>query len=287
MRSVKSTRILPIFKVPRRYYGVRGEFDSPFDYMPQRKKPFLSWKMTSLFIVFGSYLAYSEYLFDKYAEFTQIDESNELLPLQLQYKMKQMPIFEKLAHPRVDNEWKKYETWEDMDHNILENKNKSEAQKSKEVSHLSENMSKPGGILIKPVVFHNPRTNEGVSIIHVGYKLCGYPFIVHGGIMATMLNETFKRNASLSNITQSNLKGDYKLENLTISYKYPTFANQFLIIKTHQIPMEGENNRYIKLKSTVESELGKKLVESTATLRDTGLMTSKMKAGSLLACIGF
>ena len=113
-------------------------------------------------------------------------------------------------------------------------------------------MNKPGGILIKPVIFHNIETDEGVHIVHAGYRLCGYPFIIHGGIIATLLNETFKRNASLSKYTTSNLKDDFKVENLTINYRRPTLANQFLIVKTKKKESPENDNRTIVLESVIE-----------------------------------
>ncbi|CAH6721094.1 uncharacterized mitochondrial membrane protein Fmp10p [[Candida] jaroonii] len=258
------------FKRFVRSYAVRSEYDSPFDYLPKnRKKPFISWKATLFFIGLGSYISYSEVILDRYAEFTEMEEKNDFLPIKLKYKLTQLPIYQKL----MKNGWTRFETWEDFNHNILDHQNFTKKDDIDGVTGtiLSHTLSKPGGFLIKPVIF--AKDDETVTLVHAGYRLCGYPFIVHGGIIATMLNETFKRNAALSSFTKSGYKGDFKVENISINYKYPSFANQFLIIKTKKIPMEGENDKLIKLETIIENEGGKILVKSQAVLHDTGYVS--------------
>ncbi|KAI3404761.2 hypothetical protein KGF56_002464 [Candida oxycetoniae] len=213
------------------------------------------------------------------------DENNKLLPLQLEYKLKNLPIYQKLAHPKNNHQWYKLLSWENLDRNILDNRNGDNDTRLKVTNQdeyhkpelTNHTLQKPGGILIKPVTFHNIETDEGVTIVHVGYRLCGYPFIVHGGIIATLLNETFKRNASLNQKTSSNLKDDFKVENLTINYKSPTFANQFLIVKTKTKESDRNDKKNILLESVIEDAKGKVLVKSTALLRNTGRATNRNK----------
>ncbi|CAL1212506.1 unnamed protein product [Candida parapsilosis] len=234
-----------------------------------------------IFFTWG-YLSYNETLFYLYEKYTAIDDkqtSTNLQALQLEYKLKNLPIYQKLAHPKNNHQWFKLSSWENLDRNVLDNQDLSVKTQSEyhEPTLTNRTLSKPGGILIKPVTFHNIETDEGVSIIHAGYRLCGYPFIVHGGIIATLLNETFKRNASLCKDTTSNLKDDFKVENLTINYKRPTFANQFLIIKTKTKPSEQNDKKHIVLESVIENEDGKVLVKSQAMLHDTGRATNRSK----------
>lgn len=264
-----------------RNYVTRSEFDSPFDYVPKRTKPFIRWKTTGVFFVIGAFLAYNETLFDYYASFTDTQNVDELTPLRLEYELKHMPIYERLAHPRKNENWIKLESWENLDRNVLDNQNViTKTKKQKEYSKPSlptKTLAQPGGICIRPVIFYNLDTGEGVTIVHAGYRLCGYPFIVHGGILATLLNETFKRNASLSNFTTSDLKDDFKVENLSISYKYPSFANQFLIIKTRRKESIGnDDNKTITLESVIESQKGQVCVKGEAVLHDTGRATNIM-----------
>lgn len=111
----------------------------------------------------------------------------------------------------------------------------------------------------------------------MGHRLCGYPFIIHGGMIATLLNETFKRNASLASSNASTLKDDFKVEDLSISYKRPAIANQFFVVKTRRTEGDSGGKNSIFLESVIESESGKILVESKAVLRNTG-------RASMLSC---
>ncbi|KAI5968973.1 hypothetical protein CANMA_001969 [Candida margitis] len=270
--------------IQRRYLATRTAGDSPFDHLPRSppNRKWINWKTTTAFFLLGGYLSYNETLFNLYENYTAIDEkqsSATLQALQLEYKLKNLPIYQKLAHPKNNHQWFKLSSWENLDRNVLDNQDLSVKTQDEyhEPTLTNGTLSKPGGILIKPVTFHNIETDEGVSIIHAGYRLCGYPFIVHGGIIATLLNETFKRNASLSKDTTSNLKDDFKVENLTINYKRPTLANQFLVIKTKTKPSEENDKKHILLESVIENESGKVLVKSQALLHDTGRATNRSK----------
>lgn len=265
-----------------RQFATRGEFDSPFDHLPKRApKSWFNWKTTALFFVAGSYLAYNETLFDLYSDYTDSSADDQSTRLKLEYELKNLPIYEKLAYPKKGENWVQMKSWENLDKNILEApyKIKTEEEYSKPAL-TNKILAQKGGIAIEPVIFHNIDTDEGVTIVHVGYRLCGYPFLVHGGMLATLLNETFKRNASLSRSTSSNIKGDFKVENLSISYKYPSLANQFLIIKTTPSKNHNDDPKHIHLNAVILSQNGNTLVESGALLVDTGRELNKIKAAT-------
>ncbi|GEQ67937.1 hypothetical protein JCM33374_g1603 [Metschnikowia sp. JCM 33374] len=293
-------------------YATRTEFERPkgFDinFIPYRP-PFFNWKVTLGFAAAGAYLAYSEVIFEKYAQYTEVDES-ELLPIQLEFKLKTLPIYQKLTKSVDASDWIMMKSYENLDRNVLDQlhgdgpvvdtrksaKNivKPEPEYAAQ-SLTSHTLAQPGGIAIPPVIFHNRKTKETISIVHMGYRLCGYPFVVHGGMLATLLNETFKRNASLRHDSGAkanspgSLKDDYKVDQLSISYRSPAFADQFFIVKTEQVPDSdppiSENARAaneggpVAYKSTLESENGKVLVEARAVLRNTGRATHSMSNG--------
>ncbi|CAH2352741.1 uncharacterized mitochondrial membrane protein Fmp10p [[Candida] railenensis] len=263
-----------------RQFATRGEFDSPFDHLPKRApKSWFNWKTTALFFVGGSYLAYNETLFDLYSDYTDSSADDQSTRLKLEYELKNLPIYEKLAYPKKGENWVQMKSWENLDKNVLEApyKIKTEEEYSKPAL-TNKILAQKGGIAVEPVIFHNIDTDEGVTIVHVGYRLCGYPFLVHGGMLATLLNETFKRNASLSSSTSSNIKGDFKVENLSISYRYPSLANQFLIIKTRPSNNDNDDPKHIHLSGVILSQNGKTLVKSDALLVDTGRESNKIKA---------
>lgn len=265
-----------------RNYSTRSANDSPLKHLKLKHPKWINWKTTTAFFLLGSYMAYNETLFNYYESFTSLDENDpnaHIIPLQLEYNLKNHPIYQELTHPKNAQYWYKLLSWENLDRNVLDNQSKIKSQDEyHEPTLTNRTLAKPGGILIKPVIFHNIETDEGVTMVHVGYRLCGYPFIVHGGIIATLLNETFKRNASLSQSTTSNLKDDFKVENLTINYKRPTFANQFLIVKTRKKESPLNDDKTIVLESVIENLKGKVLVKSQALLHDTGRATNRIKA---------
>jgi len=46
-----------------------------------------------------------------------------------------------------------------------------------------------GRITVKPVTFYNDKTKEFVVVMHVGQDVCGHRGLVHGGFLATILDE--------------------------------------------------------------------------------------------------
>lgn len=260
-----------------RHYA-RHDYDSPFDHL-RREKGWINWKTSLLFFFGGAALAYNQTLFNVYEKLTAIDvkskDNTDLLPMQLEYKLKHLPLYEELTHPKNLEKWAKLESWENLDHDVI-GKRTTVVRKQNEYTGetlTTQTLRQPGGVLIKPVIFHNVETDEGVTIVHVGYRLCGYPLMVHGGMIATLLNETFKRNALLAHTTKSALKDDFMVENLTVNYKAPTFANQFLVIKTKRTESKLNDEKNIALESVIEDSKGKVLVKGSAVLRDTGRAT--------------
>lgn len=259
-----------------RAYSSRVGSKIPFLTRGSQSKSYFGWKIAATFFVAGGYVAYSEILFEKYSEYTSTDAQDELLPIQLDFKLRSLPLYQKIVHSSISLKWIRLSSWENLDRNVFDGQNEMTRVTNQEEYNVpsltNRTLVKPGGILIKPVIFHNIETDETVTIVHMGYKLCGYPFIIHGGIIATLLNETFKRNASLSNATTSSLKDDFKVESLSINYKRPLFANQFFLVKT-MIENSDKGAKELVLHSVVESESGKVLVDSFATLRNTGRAT--------------
>lgn len=260
----------------RKIGGIPGK---PFNGF--RQPPFLSWKTVAVFTVMGASVAYSEVLFEQYCSFTHLDDTDPMLPVRLEYELKNLPLFQKLTNPRLSKNWIRLNTWENLDRNVLESKSGEPMVKDqseyKLTSLTNKTLAKAGGILVQPAIFHNVANDETISIVHMGHRLCGYPFIIHGGMIATLLNETFKRNASLASSNASTLKDDFKVEDLSISYKRPAIAYQFFVVKTRRTEGDSGGKNSILLESVIESESGKILVESKAVLRNTG-------RASMLSC---
>ncbi|CAE6469436.1 unnamed protein product [Rhizoctonia solani] len=115
----------------------------------------------------------------------------------------------------------------------------------------------PGKLAIPPLVFAKDDESEAIAIIHVGRSLCGHDGIVHGGLLATLLDETLARNALLNLPAKVGVTA-----NLSVNYRAPARADQFITIHTHLDKVSG---RKVTVSGTVTSlETGEILTEATA-----------------------
>jgi len=93
--------------------------------------------------------------------------------------------------------------------------------------------------------------------VHVGTGVCGHEGIVHGGLVATLLDE------SLARVAIANLPAKVGVTaNLSIDYRAPTRADQFIVLKVKLIEVKGRKS---VVGGRVEDMHGTVLAEATAT----------------------
>ncbi|KAL0956959.1 hypothetical protein HGRIS_003060 [Hohenbuehelia grisea] len=115
----------------------------------------------------------------------------------------------------------------------------------------------PGKLALAPLIRSKNDESEAYAWIHLGRGLCGHDGIVHGGLLATLLDETLARTAI------SNLPDKVGVTaNLSLNYRAPTRANQFVVIKTKLDSVKG---RKTVVSGTLEDLDGCVLVQATAT----------------------
>ncbi|KAH7887025.1 HotDog domain-containing protein [Phlebopus sp. FC_14] len=115
----------------------------------------------------------------------------------------------------------------------------------------------PGKLALMPLVRSKYDESEAVVIVHVGRGLCGHDGIIHGGLLATLLDESLARTAI------NNLPDKIGVTaNLAINYRAPTFADQFIVMR---IRLTEKNSRKAKVSGQVEDVKGNLLVEANAT----------------------
>ncbi|KAL7412755.1 HotDog domain-containing protein [Mrakia frigida] len=114
----------------------------------------------------------------------------------------------------------------------------------------------PSKLAIPPIVFAKEDESEALVVVHLGRSLCGHDGIVHGGMVATILDEATGRNALLNLPTKIGVTA-----NLSVNYRAPTKADQFVVIKTKLVERKGR-------KAVVAAEMwslsGDKLADATA-----------------------
>lgn len=138
----------------------------------------------------------------------------------LEEELVMLPLYQKLSN---DPSYESIRAWNYIDSNALNG------------TITSGTLSVPGGFAIKPVLFINKEKGELISIVHVGQKLCGYPFLVHGGILASILDEVLKRGSAFKfgiDPLKEYTPASIKTNTIELQYKFPTLVNNFLVVKT-------------------------------------------------------
>ena len=92
----------------------------------------------------------------------------------------------------------------------------------------------PGKIVVPPFAWNEKGGKSLVSIIYVGEDLCGHPGIVHGGLLATLLDEGLARCCfpALPNKIAMTV-------NLNINYRKPAPAEHCLVLRAKTVKVEG------------------------------------------------
>ncbi|KAK0451731.1 Thioesterase/thiol ester dehydrase-isomerase [Armillaria borealis] len=114
----------------------------------------------------------------------------------------------------------------------------------------------PGKLALPPVVRAKRDESEAWIFAHLGRSLCGHDGIIHGGLLATLLDESLGRLAIVNLPEKVGVTAT-----LSLTYKAPTIADQFVVIKTSLQELQG---RKITVTGRIEDLEGKILVEASA-----------------------
>ncbi|KAI0897308.1 HotDog domain-containing protein [Annulohypoxylon nitens] len=112
-------------------------------------------------------------------------------------------------------------------------------------------------------IFHNATTGEVVSVVYFGSGTGGWPGVVHGGALATLLDESLGRCAILRFPARTGVTARLELQ-----YRQPTLTSGFYVIRAR--PMEDERDsaekreRKLWVEGTLETMDGKTCVEAKA-----------------------
>lgn len=147
-------------------------------------------------------------------------------------QMEKLPIVKTLMK---DARFRLVRGWEGMD----------EEQQAHSLTGSKETMNRVGYITIPPYIFINDTEQEAVTVMHLGHHLAGYPYTVHGGVIATILDEALARAAFLAFPSRTGVTA-----NLTIRYKAPVRTDQFVTICTR---VKEATDRKAIVVGTIES----------------------------------
>ncbi|KAI9677085.1 MAG: hypothetical protein M1817_006924 [Caeruleum heppii] len=89
-------------------------------------------------------------------------------------------------------------------------------------------------IVVPPFVWSEKGGKSLVSISYLGKDLCGHPGIVHGGLLATLLDEGLARCCFPALPNKIGMTA-----NLNINYRKPAPAESFIVLRAKAVKVEG------------------------------------------------
>ncbi|KAE8440403.1 hypothetical protein EG329_008157 [Mollisiaceae sp. DMI_Dod_QoI] len=92
----------------------------------------------------------------------------------------------------------------------------------------------PGRVVVPPFVWSERGGKSLVSISYLGEDLCGHPGLVHGGLLATLLDEGLARCCFAALPNKVGMTA-----NLNINYRNPTPAGGFVVLRAKTTRVEG------------------------------------------------
>lgn len=132
-------------------------------------------------------------------------------------------------------------------------------------SLTASSLRKPGMLAVPPMVLSKTRhgatvlgghQGDAYAFIHLGRSLCGHDGIVHGGLLATVLDETLARTSFYH--LPHNIGVTARLE---VDYKYPVKADQVVVVETRLASAQG---RKAHVEGDIRDLSGRLLVQSKA-----------------------
>lgn len=92
----------------------------------------------------------------------------------------------------------------------------------------------PGKIVVPPYVFSERGGKTMISLMYLGGDVCGHQGIIHGGLLATLLDEGLARCCFPALPNKVGVTA-----NLNIDYRAPAMANQYVALRAETVKVEG------------------------------------------------
>jgi 3'-phosphoadenosine 5'-phosphosulfate synthase len=92
----------------------------------------------------------------------------------------------------------------------------------------------PGRVVVPPIIFSEDGGKSLVSIQYLGHDICGHPGVVHGGMLATILDESMARCCFAALPHKIGMTA-----NLNINYRAPTPAGSYVVFRGTTTKVEG------------------------------------------------
>ncbi|KFY03866.1 hypothetical protein V490_00068 [Pseudogymnoascus sp. VKM F-3557] len=101
-------------------------------------------------------------------------------------------------------------------------------------SFIGRTLIGPEKIVVPPFTWIERNGKSLIQILYLGSDLCGHPGIVHGGMLATILDEGFANCCSAAFPNKSGMTAK-----LDITYRSPVFARNYVVLRVNMAKMQG------------------------------------------------
>jgi len=106
-------------------------------------------------------------------------------------------------------------------------------------------------------IFYNIESGETISVIWFGGAIAGWPGVTHGGVTATLMDESLGRCAIRQFPDRTGVTA-----NLELNYLKPVVTNSFYVIRA--VPEQGATERKCWVSARLETLEGRVCVEAKA-----------------------
>ena len=167
---------------------------------------------------------------------------DEFFLSKLRKDVSDLPLVKELRSQR--EEWLEYEAYT------------SQSPEAKATSLLAEVMHGSRGLGIQRM-FWNKKERRLISIVYLGGALAGWPGVVHGGAIATVIQESLETAVNGPGIGQTSIKS-FGLAGVKLRYRKPANANRLYVIRAEV--EEGsvdkaDDDTKVGVKTTLENAL--------------------------------
>lgn len=192
-------------------------------------------------------LAFVAHLTEALPDKTKDPEGAQRYEQQIETQMLNLPLTRQL---KADPQYQMVRAWE----TVLKEKETSGKRRGEGLT--AQTLHVPGGISTQPVVFTDPKARKSVAIVHVGRRLTGFPMLIHGGVLAALMDEALGRVAFLG------LGSPAVTANLKLDYTAVTIAHQFIVLRTQCNDVNLDKKKAC-VTGTIENLKGKKLAQAS------------------------
>ncbi|EJD37718.1 Thioesterase/thiol ester dehydrase-isomerase [Auricularia subglabra TFB-10046 SS5] len=185
----------------------------------------------------------------------------------LEKDMLELDYLQKLRRQDTANEWYETRPFSNIDPTLPQIQN-----------HLILGaLRAPGRLAVPPIVRARKDETEALAVIHVGRGLCGHDGIVHGGLLAMLLDEASARLALLNLPSHVGVTAHLRMD-----YKRPVHAGRFIVLRTK---LREKKGRKVAVEATVEDLDGTVYVHSSSVFVEPKY-AKMLGSGEVLKALG-